>query len=78
MISRYSKQAEKFLDKQSDTVFNRIITAVDKLPEGDVRKMAGYKDLYRLRVGKFRILYKMESGNVFVDKIESRGQAYKD
>jgi len=78
MSSRYSKQAEKFLDKQNDTTFNRIVAAVDKLPEGDARKMTGYKNLYRLRVGKFRILYKMENGGIFVDKIDNRGQAYKE
>ena len=78
MHSHYSKQAAKFLDKQNDKTFNRIITAVDKLPEGDVIKLSGYRGLYRLRIGDFRILYKIKDGVILVDKIDNRGQAYKD
>ena len=78
MTSRYSKQAEKFLDKQNDKTFDRIVAAIDKLPEGDVIKLSGYKNLYRLRVGGFRILYKIKGGGIVVDKIDNRGQAYKN
>jgi len=73
----YSKQADKFLDKQTDRVFYRIEAAINKLPEGDVTKLTGYKNLYRLRIGSFRILFTMENGTVMVDKIDNRGQAYK-
>ena len=52
MNQQYSKQAEKFLDKQNDRTFNRIINAVDRLPAGDVRKLSGYKDLFRGQVYK--------------------------
>lgn len=78
MTHQYSKQAEKFLDKQSDKTFDRIVAAIDKLPEGDVVKLSGYKELYRLRVGDFRILYKIMCGEILIDKIDNRGQAYKN
>lgn len=78
MKPTYSKQAEKFLEKQSDKVFVRVIDAVMKLPKGDVKKLKGNKELYRLRVGGFRILYRIKEGCVFVDKIDNRGQVYKD
>ena len=78
MNTKYSKQAEKFLDKQNDKTFFRIVAAVDKLPEGDVRKMRGYNDLFRLRIGDFRILYRVNKEGIFIDSIDNRGQAYKD
>ena len=35
---RYSKNAEKYLDSQAQTTKERIMDAVDKLPDGDVKK----------------------------------------
>jgi len=92
MPIQYSKQAEKFLNKQNNHTFFRIISAIDKLPEGDVVKMKNIDNTFRLRVGSFRILFKvhdnvifvtkgttsnMYNHVIFVDKIESRGQVYK-
>ena len=74
---QYSKQAEKFLDKQNDKAFDRITIAVDKLPGGDILKMSGSKDLYRLRVGSVRVLFKITGDNILIEKIENRGQAYR-
>ncbi len=32
---------------------------------------------YRLRVGKFRILLRMDEKSLFVDKLDTRGDIYK-
>jgi mRNA interferase RelE/StbE len=75
---QYSKQASKFLDSQDDDTYNRIKSAVRKLPKGDVRKLQGYKDKYRLRVGSFRVIFKRVGQNMFcVETIDNRGQVYK-
>jgi mRNA interferase RelE/StbE len=50
---------------------------VEKLPEGDVVKMGGYNNRYRLRVGGFRIIFTKENGEIYVRIIENRGQVYK-
>jgi len=73
----YSKQAEKFLDRQNDKTYNRIKAAVNDLPDGDVKKVQGHKDLYRLRVGGFRIVFAMVNNNIFVKTIDNRGQIYR-
>ena len=78
MNIKYSHQAAKFLDKQNDKVFNRIVTAINKLPKGDIRKMKGQNDLYRLRIGGIRILFKIKDRDISIDKIDNRGQVYKD
>ena len=76
---KYSKQAEKFLDKQNDKTFLRITSAVDKLPEGDVVRLQGYSvPTYRLTVSGFRVIFTREKEIVFVEKIDNRGQVYKN
>ena len=77
MTARYSKQARKFLEKQGVESESRIRKAVDKLPLGDVLKMSGYSDRYRLRIGDYRLIFTKEDNVIFVRKIENRGQAYK-
>jgi len=74
---RYSKQASKFLQKQSKQVQLRIIKAINKLPAGDVKKMQGM-NYYRLRVGDFRVIFSNDGTVLMVEKIGNRGEVYKD
>lgn len=73
---RYSKQAQKFLAKQETSVRNRIISAIEKLPGGDVKRLKG-SPYYRLRVGDVRVLFDRDGNILFVIRIDSRGQVYK-
>jgi len=77
MNPEYSKQAEKFLDSQDNKQYARIKTAVAKLPKGDVIKMQGTKDKYRLRVGSIRVIFTRTLNDIYVEEIDSRGQIYK-
>jgi len=77
MKSKYSKQAQKFLDSQGETVCARIMNAVSKLPYGDVVKLKGYKNKYRLRVGDYRIIFERVLDVIQIEIIDNRGQAYK-
>ena len=46
----------------------------------DIRKIkgpAGRRDLYRLRVGDYRILYDIEKDTVWVTEIFRRGRGYR-
>ena len=56
----FTDQAEKQLDKLDKSVRLRIIASLDRLrdayPVGDLRKMQGYDDLWRLRVGDYRVV----------------------
>lgn len=40
----------KFIEKQDKIQKLRIYKAIHKLPEGDIKKMAGNRNDYRLRV----------------------------
>ncbi|MCX4325698.1 MAG: type II toxin-antitoxin system RelE/ParE family toxin [Lachnospiraceae bacterium] len=73
----FSKQAEKFLKKQSLSARNRILTAIHSLPTGDVIKLQG-KSGYRLRVGNFRIIFDRNGNILYISRIGNRGQVYKE
>jgi len=57
----------------------RIRAAIDRLPEGDVRKLQGLRDERRLRVGDWRIRFKIdrEQRLLTIFAIKPRGDAYK-
>ena len=56
----FSDQAGKQLAKLDKSARLRIIASLDRLreayPVGDLRKMQGYDDLWRLRVGDYRVV----------------------
>jgi mRNA interferase RelE/StbE len=73
------KAAQKFLDKQNKESRMRLYKAIYKLPDGaDIKKLRGC-NLYRLRVGNFRILYRVDDKIkvITVDNIDNRGDVYK-
>ena len=73
---RYSRQAEKFLDRQPPHIQKRIRAAIAALPSGDVKKLTN-SPYYRLRVGSFRVLFDREGNVVDIIRIDNRGQVYK-
>lgn len=73
------KPAKKFIDKLPKNEKLRIINAIEKLPEGeDIKKLKGHDNIYRLRVGDYRILYTVDNGEfvVIVINAGNRGQIY--
>lgn len=72
----YSKDAIKFLKKQTRQTQSRIISAIEKIPNGDIQKLKG-RSGYRLRVGTFRILFDEKGTIINIIDIDNRGQIYK-
>lgn len=77
MQIEYSKQAERFLKKQDAATRERIRNAINNLPAGDVKKLQGRKG-YRLRVGNYRVIFDMEGHVLYIERIDNRGQVYKE
>ncbi|OLA68099.1 MAG: hypothetical protein BHW52_12365 [Ruminococcus sp. 37_24] len=77
------KKAMKFIRKQDKKQQERIFKAIYVLPTlGDIKKMIGEDNLYRLRVGDFRILFEMSAKSntvtlIDVTNADNRGQIYK-
>ena len=76
---KYLKSAIKSLENYDKDIRIRIISAIDKIPQGDIKRLKGekYPPLYRLRVGKYRVIYHIEDGNIIIVKVDSRGYIYK-
>ena len=61
-------------DKQTK---KRLKEAIEKVPFGDIKKLQGIDNGYRLRVGDLRVLFSIEDDRIYIDNIIPRGQAYK-
>ena len=76
----YSKTSIKYLQKLERGIVRKIIEAIEKLPlEGDINKLKGKKtkNIFRLRRGKFRVIYLFEEEIIKIIKIDTRGDVYK-
>ena len=86
MEIRYSKAAVKAVNGMDRATKARIHAGIlgltQKPPQGDIKPMQGFSDgRYRLRVGKYRIIYKFgvekELEILHIMNIGSRGDIYK-
>jgi mRNA interferase RelE/StbE len=74
------KKAKKFLDKLPRNEKERVVRAIKLLPNGeDIKQMKGCSELFRLRVGDYRIIYTVDNGDLIVMIIDAgnRGEIYK-
>ena len=78
-----SRTAERQLKKLPREDQKRVAAAIlglgeDPRPQGS-RKLTGYDDVYRIRVGRFRVLYSVEEKKVIVIvlKIGHRKDVYR-
>ena len=74
----YSRRAAKAISKINNPFKKNIKEAVEKLPAGDVKKLQGYRNAYRLRVGDYRILFDMHNGKIEIIDVLPREAAYKN
>lgn len=86
MEIRYSKAAVKAINAMDKPTKTRIRAGIlgltQKPPQGDIKPMQGYHDgRQRLRVGKYRIIYKysleIALEILHIIDIGSRGDIYK-
>jgi mRNA interferase RelE/StbE len=78
------RKAEKILRRLSGDTLERIRQAIRNLaldphPSG-AKKLAGHENLFRIRVGDWRIIYAIENDQliVLVLEVSPRGGAYRD
>lgn len=80
MDVKLSPRAAKYLKRLSEPMKSRIKDALAKLsaepPAGDIKSLAG-KNGYRLRVGKYRVLFDRINDDIVVYDIDVRGDIYK-
>jgi len=44
---------------------------------GDIKKLKGFKDKYRLRAGNYRVLFELEGGTIVVYDVGDRKDIYE-
>ncbi len=75
-----SPKSDKYLKALDAPMRERIKNALRKLslepPQGDIVSLSG-KDGFRLRVGKYRLLFDIMDDRIIVYDIGLRGQIYK-
>lgn len=76
---QYLKSAFKSLQEYDKPTGKRLVEAINAIPKGDIKRLQGEKNppLYRLRVGKYRIIYSIEDDGIVIAKIDTRGDVYK-
>lgn len=74
------EDAAKKLSKMDADMQGRIKRAIAGLgkepPEGDIRPYVGAKGVMRLKIGGYRVLWKIVGDAILVTHIVPRGQAY--
>jgi len=82
------ERVEKDLEKVPKYVVEKFLKQLDEFEKNpirprsgfDVKPMEGYPDnTYRLRIGKYRVLYAVDNDNkkVRITTVQHRGDAYK-
>ena len=75
-----SPKAIKFFNRLNEPMRSRIAAALHKLeqepPQGDIKALRN-GNWFRIRVGKYRILFVIDDTVVRVHEIGLRGQIYK-
>ena len=83
-MPEYSSKSKRFLKQADKITVERILNEVEKLcmtpfPK-DVKRVEGYsEELFRVRVGDYRILYEVDRSNnlLGVVKIGKRSRVYE-
>lgn len=75
----YSKDFSKYYKKLDAKTKERVWEVIQKLPDGNYIKLQGNNvpPLYRIRVGKYRIIFKIEENIIYIITMDSRGDIYK-
>lgn len=82
---QYSKDLLKFLKKHGD-ISAKILEKLELIAKNpfdnpcNIVKLQGETDHYRLRLGKYRVLYQLRSGQILIIyayHADSRGDVYK-
>jgi len=85
MQVKYNKQFLKELSKLPNKTSTKIEEFVfESLPKyntieqvGNIEKMIGYKNCFKVRFGNYRVGIKRENGYIVITTVKHRGEIYK-
>jgi len=74
------KPAIKDLKNIPKSEAEKIVKALKKLEDGlsgDIKQLTNFTPEYRLRVGKYRVLFETQESRIIVYRVKHRREAYK-
>ena len=75
----YARQAVKAIERLDADTKQRIKHSIYGIPLGDIKRLRGHAELYRLRIGDWRVLFSYpDTDTVLIERISPRGEAYKE
>lgn len=77
MEIRITKTAIKNIKKLDTPTRERVLNGIYKLPLGDIKRLQGYNNYYRLRVSDFRVIYTIAENTITILSVLPRGEVYK-
>jgi len=77
IISPRAEKELKKLSKIDQIAVAKKIRGLTQLPILNEEKLSGYKNIFRERVGNFRIVYKKTSQEIYIVLIGHRKEIYK-
>jgi mRNA interferase RelE/StbE len=77
LISEEAREQLRALPKPVRRNIGQRLDALQNGLSGDVRKLTAREHKYRLRVGTFRILFRLEGLVIFVYAVKHRREAYE-
>ncbi len=79
-----TKKAEKQIRSLPFHIKKKIDELIDHLKEDplpakryDLKKIRGKKDVYRIRIGNYRVIYKIQNDVIIILLVIQRKQAYR-
>jgi mRNA interferase RelE/StbE len=79
----FARSARKELERLSATVISRVFPRIEALAQNprppSCRKIQGYENLWRIRVGDYRVIYQVFDDELVVDivTVRHRDHAYR-
>ncbi|MFQ6121247.1 MAG: type II toxin-antitoxin system RelE/ParE family toxin [Methanosarcinales archaeon] len=75
---KFADKFKKLNKKEQKRIYKRLLL-LENFPfiSLDLKKLKGYKNMYRLRVGKYRIIFILMDNKVVLYDIELREKSYK-
>ena len=77
-FSKSAAKSYKNLPKDYKSLVDMALNKLSNNISGDIKPIKGEKDIYRLRIGKYRLLFTILEDTIIVTKIGPRGDIYKN
>jgi mRNA interferase RelE/StbE len=77
---QFSKSAEKEIEKLSAIIVEKVVIAIQSLSQNPrpigYKKLKGFKDLYRIRIGDYRVIYRIEDDILIIEVLKVGHRRY--